>query len=167
MLQQGGVDAVVRAFTAKSVGTGQIGDSIRFQLDYERRGDDAPASLVGKFPSAGEESRATGGAALGNYIREVRFYQRRLAPTALIHTPRCYFTDVDEATSEFVLMMEDLAPAEQGDQLRGVTLAQARLAVIEAAKLHASHWGDEGLDELPWVSNTKAAPAEARRRPAR
>ena len=91
----------------------------------------------------------------------MRFYQQ-LAPTALIHTPRCYFTgDVEEATSEFVLMMEDLAPAEQGDQLRGVTLDQARLAVIEAAKLHASHWGDEGLDDLPWVSNAKAAPPSA------
>jgi Phosphotransferase enzyme family len=159
VLQQGGVDATVKGFTAANVGTGQIGDSVRFELDYARCGDDAPASLVGKFPSAGEESRATG-VALGNYVREVRFYQQ-LAPTALIHTPRCYFTDVDEATSEFVLMMEDLAPAEQGDQLRGVTLDQARLAVIEAAKLHASHWGDHGLDALPWVSNAKAAPPGA------
>ncbi len=159
VLQAGGVDAVVKRFTAVGVGTGQIGDSVRFRLDYERRGEGAPASLVGKFPSAGEESRRTG-VALGNYLREVRFYQQ-LAPTALIHTPRCYFTDVDEATSEFVLIMEDLAPAEQGDQLRGVTLDQARLAVIEAAKLHASHWGDEGLDELPWVSNSRAAPPSA------
>jgi aminoglycoside phosphotransferase (APT) family kinase protein len=30
--------------------------------------------------------------------------------------------------------------------------------VVEAAKLHASHWGDDGLDDLPWVSNAKAAP---------
>jgi len=159
VLQQGGVDAVVKSFTAKGVGTGQIGDSVRFTLDYERGGDGAPASLVGKFPSAGEESRQTG-AALGNYLREVRFYQQ-LAPKALVHTPRCYFTDVDEATSEFVLMMEDLAPAEQGDQLKGVSLEQARLVIVEAGRLHASHWGDEGLDELPWVSNAKAAPASA------
>jgi len=156
VLQHAGIDAVVRSFTAKGVGTGQIGDSVRFRLDYARSGPDAPASLVGKFPAAGDESRATG-VALGNYIREVRFYQL-LAPTALIHTPRCYFTDVDEATSEFVLMMEDLAPAEQGDQLKGVTLDQARLVVLEAAKLHASHWGDDSLDELPWVSGSKAAP---------
>jgi len=67
---------------------GQIGDSVRFRLDYARGGEDAPASLVGKFPAAGDESRKTG-VALGNYIREVRFYQQ-LAPTALIHTPRCY-----------------------------------------------------------------------------
>jgi len=159
VLQRAGVDAVVKSFTAIEVGTGQIGDSVRFRLDYARGGDDAPASLVGKFPAAGDESRKTG-VALGNYLREVRFYQQ-LAPTALIHTPRCYFTDVDEATSEFVLIMEDLAPAEQGDQLRGVSLDQARLAVVEAAKLHASHWADDGLDELPWVSNARAAPPSA------
>jgi hypothetical protein len=156
VLQQGGVDAVVKGFTAAGVGTGQIGDSVRFTLDYARAADDAPASIVGKFPAAGDESRNTG-VALGNYIREVRFYQQ-LAPTALIATPRCYFTDVDEATSEFVLMMEDLAPAQQGDQLQGVTLDQAELVVVEAARLHASHWADDGLDDLPWVSGSKAAP---------
>lgn len=159
VLQQGGVAAVVKGFTARNVGTGQIGDSVRFTLDYARRSGDAPDSLVGKFPSAGEESRNTG-VALGNYIREVRFYQE-LASTALIHTPRCYFTDVDEATSEFVLMMEDLAPAEQGDQLKGVTLEQARLVTVEAAKLHASHWNDSSLDEMPWVSGSKASAPSA------
>ncbi len=156
VLQAAGVDAVVRGFKARNVGTGQIGESVRFELDYARRGADAPESLVGKFPASGEESRNTG-VMLGNYIREVRFYQQ-LAPRALIRTPRCYFTEVDEATSAFVLMMEDLAPAEQGDQLDGVSLDQARLVVIEAAKLHASHWGDDGLDELPWVSGSRAAP---------
>ena len=156
VLAAGGIDAEVRSFTAREVGTGQIGDSIRFTLDYARAEPGAPASLVGKFPSAGEESRNTG-IALGNYIREVRFYQQ-LAPTALIQTPRCYFTDVEEATSEFVLMMEDLAPAQQGDQLHGVPLAQARLAVEQAARLHASHWADPHLDTLPFVSGSAAAP---------
>ncbi len=159
VLQAGGVDAVVKSFTARPVGTGQIGDSVRFRLDYARGEEGAPGSLVGKFPAAGDESRNTG-VALGNYLREVRFYQQ-LAAGALIATPRCYFADVDPATSEFVLMMEDLAPAEQGDQLAGVTLDQARLVVVEAAKLHASHWGDDSLDDIPWVSGARAAPPSA------
>ncbi len=159
VLREGGVDAEVETFRAEPVGSGQIGDSVRFHLTYRRRCAGAPDSLVGKFPSAGEQSRATG-VSLGNYIREVRFYQE-LAATARIHTPRCWFTDVDEATSDFVLMMEDLAPARQGDQLEGVTLAQARLAVAEAAKLHSSHWMDPKLDEMPWVSGSKAAGATA------
>lgn len=155
VLQHGGIDAAVSGFTARSVGTGQIGDSMRFMLEYSARGPDAPASIVGKFPAAAPESRGTG-VMLGNYIREVRFYQQ-LAPKALISLPRVYFTDVDEASSEFVLMMEDLAPAEQGDQLAGVSLEQARLVIVEAAKLHASHWQDAALDEMPFVSGSKAA----------
>jgi hypothetical protein len=159
VLQAGGIDAVVQGFTAQGVGTGQIGDSVRFRLFYQRGGEHAPASLVGKFPAAGEQSRAAG-VALGKYVRALRYYQQ-LAGKALIHTPHCYFTDVDEPTGAFVLMMEDLAPAEQGDQLRGVSLEQARQVVVEAARLHASHWADDGLDELPWVSGSKAAPRSA------
>jgi len=159
VLQEAGVDAVVSGFEAKNVGTGQIGESVRFRLRYERDAEGAPRSLVGKFPSPDDTSRGTG-IMLGNYLREVRFY-RQLAPRALVQTPRCWFTDTDETGGEFVLMMEDLAPAEQGDQLKGVTLDQARLVVEQAARLHASFWGDEGLDELPWVQGSKAAPVSA------
>ncbi|HWF75545.1 MAG TPA: phosphotransferase [Caulobacteraceae bacterium] len=159
VLREGGVDAVIDRVSSRPIGVGQIGDSVRFELSYAHAPADAPASLVGKFPSAGAESRATG-VALGNYYREVRFYQQ-LAPTARISTPRCWFTDVDEASHDFVLIMEDLAPAAVGDQLRGVSLEQARAVIVEAAKLHASHWADDGLDALPWVSGSKAAPASA------
>ena len=156
VLRAGGVDAKVRDFTAKRVGTGQIGQSVRFALDYGGAAPaGAPASLVGKFPADEEESRNTG-VVLGNYIREVNFY-KFLAPTARISTPRVWFTEVDLETSEFVLMMEDLAPAEQGDQLKGCTLEQARLAVREAANLHASHWNDARIEDLAWVSGTRAA----------
>jgi aminoglycoside phosphotransferase (APT) family kinase protein len=156
VLQAGGVDAVVASFTAANVGSGQIGESIRFKLTYARDAENAPRSIVGKFPSPDEESRRTG-VGLGNYVREVRFYQH-LAAGALVATPRCYFTEADDASGEFVLMMADLAPAEQGDQLKGVTLDQARLVMEQAARLHASHWADDGLEELPWVSGSKAAP---------
>jgi len=155
VLRAGGVDATVRDFTARPVGTGQIGESVKFVLDYADPPPDVPKSLVGKFPSPKAESFNTG-VMLGNYIREVNFY-KHLAPTALIATPKVYFTDVDPATSEFVLMMEDLAPAEQGDQLKGCTIEQTRLAIREAANLHASHWNDAAIEDLAWVSGTRAA----------
>ncbi len=156
VLQGRGIDAVVSGFEAKGVGTGQIGDSVRFKLTYAREADGAPRSLVGKFPAANDDSRRTG-VMLGNYLREVRFYQQ-LAGKALVQLPQCWMAEVDEPTGEFVLMMEDLAPAEQGDQLKGVTVDQAGLVMVQAARLHASHWGDDRLDDLPWVSGSKAAP---------
>ena len=48
-------------------------------------------------------------------------------------------------------MMEDLAPAEQGDQLKGVSLEQARLAVEQAARLHAARWDDPSIEDLAWA----------------
>jgi hypothetical protein len=58
-----------------------------------------------------------------------------------------------------VLVMEDIAPAEQGDQIAGCTVAQAALAVEEAARLHGPRWGDSALAELPWLDrgDTSAA----------
>ena len=159
VLAHGGCMARVRDFTAARVGTGQIGDSVRFTLDYADRDERAPATLVGKFPSPHEDSRQAG-ITLGNYIREVHFYNQ-LADSARICVPKTYFAAVDEASSEFVLMMEDLAPAEQGDQMKGVTLDQARTVLGEAAKLHASHWDDAAIDEMPWVNFTTAAPGNA------
>lgn len=158
-LQASGVDAVVSDFAAAPVGTGQIGDSVRFRLQYARGGDEAPISVVGKFPSADPISFNTG-VMLGNYTREVMFY-RHLADSALIRTPHCLLADVEPNSGEFVLLMEDLAPAEQGDQLRGVSLEQALRVIDEAARLHASHWEDDALDDLPWVSGSRAAPPSA------
>lgn len=155
-LQAGGVEAKVARFDAGRVGTGQIGDCVRFRLDYEQAAPGAPDTIVGKFPAEGAESRATG-IQLGNYHREVKFYQL-LQQGARISTPRCYFTDVDEDTHDFVLMMQDMSPAEQGDQLAGVSLDQARLVLTEAAKLHSAYWNDESLDQHSWVMNTTHAP---------
>ncbi|MBS0278469.1 MAG: phosphotransferase [Proteobacteria bacterium] len=156
VLAHAGYSARVTDFAAQRVGTGQIGDSVRFTLAFDGGANGAPQTLVGKFPSHADASRATG-AALGNYIREVHFYNH-LADSARIRVPKSYFAAVDDATSEFVLMMEDLAPAEQGDQMAGITLDQARAAIAEAAKLHGSHWNDPAIEDLWWVSGTRAAP---------
>ncbi len=156
VLAHAGCAARVASFTADPVGTGQIGDCVRFSLRYETGAPDAPASLVGKFPAEGEQSRATG-IALGNYYREVRFYQH-LQHKARIATPRCFFTDVNEDTHDFVLMMEDAFPAVQGDQLAGVTLDQVHAVLPEAARLHAAFWNDESLEAYPWVGGTRHAP---------
>jgi hypothetical protein len=155
VLQAAGVEAVVANVTAQPVGTGQIGDSIRFTLTYRYGAGVAPASLVGKFPAEHPKSFEAGVAA-GSYVREVMFY-RTLATTAGVATPRCLVAEIDEHSGRFVLLFEDLAPARQGDQLAGVSLEQAELVVDQAAMLHASHWGDEGLEVVPWLIASRAA----------
>lgn len=45
-----GIDAEVKSLTSKSIGTGQIGENVRFVFNYARAGANAPKTLVGKFP---------------------------------------------------------------------------------------------------------------------
>ncbi len=143
------LDAPVSAVAASPVGTGQMCDSLRLALTFERPVSDVPSSLIAKLPAADPTSRATG-LALRSYEREVRFYQE-LAPTLPIRTPRAFFADVDVETGSFVLLLEDMSPATQGDQLRGATMQQAQVAVDELVKLHAPRWGDPGLADVEWL----------------
>ncbi len=139
-------------FETSPVGTGQVGQNIRFSLRFEGAPPGAPTSVVGKFASDDEQSRATG-VTQQNYWKEVRFYNE-LAPTVGIQTPRCLFAAAKAIDSaEFVILMEDLAPAEQGDQIRGCTPDEAALALEELAKLHAPRFGDRSLAELDWIGH--------------
>jgi hypothetical protein len=132
------------------VGTGQVGASYRCRLTYGGPvHQDGPVTVVVKLPSPDEQSRATG-TALRNYEREVRFYNE-LRHTVDITTPRCFHADWDPVGGGFVLVLEDLAPAEQGDQIAGCHVADARLALSELAALHAPRWNDPSLAEIEWL----------------
>jgi len=141
--------ADVEGFSAEIVGTGQMGTSVRYTLAYDRPAGRAPQSVVCKFASDNPTSRATG-LAMRSYEAEVSFY-RELAHTVDIRTPACHFADIDLETGEFVLVLEDLAPCRQGDQLAGCSVDHAALALEELAKLHAPRWGDERLAGLGWL----------------
>jgi hypothetical protein len=140
--------ALVTAVDQRAVGTGQMGDCLRLALTYDREVD-APASVVAKLPSSNETSRATG-MAMRTYEVEVRFYQQ-LAADLPVRSPRCHHAEIDLGSGDFVLLLEDLAPAEQGDQVAGCTVEEARLVLAEAARLHAPRWGDPTLDRLDWA----------------
>lgn len=140
-------EAVVGA-EVTPVGTGQMCDSVRVHLTYDR-GTDAPATVVAKLPAADPTSRTTA-LSLRSYEIEVRFYQQ-LAPRLPIRTPHVHYSDIDVQTASFVLLMEDLAPARQGDQLLGCTPEQAAVAIDELPKLHAPRWNDPTLAEIDWL----------------
>ncbi|MFM9132357.1 MAG: phosphotransferase family protein [Actinomycetota bacterium] len=129
------------------IGSGQVGMNLRFAaLSADPR---VPSSVVVKLASPDETSRATG-MALRNYEREVKFY-REIQPTVDIRVPHCHFADWNEVTGYFVLVMEDMAPAEQGDQILGCTPAEAAVAIDELARLHGPRWNDDTLFAVDWM----------------
>ena len=153
VLRHGGAigdDCAVRSFDASAIGTGQVGANMRYVLTYE--GEPGPPTIVCKFSSRDPQSAATGVQTL-TYETEVAFY-RDLAHTVDVSRPTCYLAALESGTANVVLVMEDLSPAEQGDQIRGCTVEQATLVIDEAAKLHGPRWGDPTLKDLAWLDRS-------------
>ena len=139
------------------IGTGQVGDSVRFTLDFP---DEPGVTLAGKFAAAYPTSRATA-AMLGLYAKEVRFY-RDLAPQLPIRTPRTFAADMAEGGTSFVLLFEDLGPARGGNQLAGCTIEDARAVIRQAAALHAPSWHNPAILDLAWLQPDPAAAAQVK-----
>jgi ecdysteroid kinase len=146
-------------FESAVVGTGQMGTSVRYRLSYDGDATDAPRSVVCKFASSDPTSRSTG-VTLRTYEVEVSFY-RDVARTVGMTIPACLAAEIDLATGEFVLVLEDLAPCVQGDQLAGCTVDQAALAMDELAKLHAPRWNDPALATVEWLNRNNGDEAQA------
>ena len=122
----------VDALRWEPIGTGQVGDSVRFFIEGD---GDVPPTLAGKFPAADTASRTTA-AMFGLYRKEVAFY-REAAPLLDVRAPRVFFADADETGADFLLVFEDVGPARQGDQIAGCDIADARAAIRQAAAIHA------------------------------
>lgn len=130
------------------IGTGQVGDSARFTLTYDREGP-GPATVAGKFPAADQTSRGTA-AAFGLYAKEVGFY-RQLRPQLDVRVAVPHVAEVADDGVDFILIFEDLGPARGGNQLNSCTIADARAAMPQAAALHAPSWGNAAILDLDWL----------------
>lgn len=134
------IGAEVRSVELDQIGAG-IGVSSAL---YRARCDgDGPASVVVKLPALDEAAVFTS-TMLRMYIREVRFFDE-LAADSPIRVPACHFGAVDEETSSFVVVMEDLGGMRVVDQNAGMELADAERAVDELARWHARWWGEARL----------------------
>jgi hypothetical protein len=155
----------IAAMRTETIGTGQMSESRRVHLTYEGATrvadgggaatgtrDRRPTTLIVKFPSLDTTSRATG-RAVRAYEIETRFY-RELRPRLGEEPPRCWYAWRDEETDDFLLLLEDLAPCRQGDQLAGCSHAEAIAAIDALAGLHAPLWGAPELASATWLARS-------------
>jgi hypothetical protein len=117
-------------------GLGVIGAVYRLQLE----GDGVPPSIVAKLPGLDEAAVFTG-SVLRMYIREVRFYEQ-MASRVPVRVPRALHTDLDEESSAFVVVMEDMGGLRIVDQVAGMAIDDAERAVDGLAAWHATFWGE-------------------------
>ncbi|QFG26774.1 phosphotransferase family protein [Actinomadura sp. WMMB 499] len=138
-------EAPVSGVRWEKVGSGQIGACYRIRLDGA---DGVPRRLVAKLAAEDEAARAF---LWPVYRAEVSFY-RDLAPTVRVRTPRCHHAAISADGTSFVLLLDDMHPAVQGDQLAGCPPDRAAGAVANLAGLHGPRWCDPTLLDLPWLN---------------
>lgn len=129
------------------LGVGLMGVLFRSTLTVE--GEEGPGTVITKLPTPDAQSRHVA-EIFRFYEKEVKFY-RELAADAPVGSPVVHVAAWDEASGDFVLVMEDLGTAEVIDQVAGATADQASLLLGQLADLHANYWGGKVIDDTPWL----------------
>jgi hypothetical protein len=145
--------ARVTDLIAVPIGLGNVATSVRLVPSWDRP-TPAPSSLVAKVPATAPESRSTG-FATRTYQLEAAFYNE-LAGSLWVHRPACFFAHCDPEHETYVVLLEDMSPAEPGDQVAGCSPEDAAAAMPELAALHAPLWGAEDLLALKWLDRPTA-----------
>ena len=129
----------VTALTSEpvGVGVGLIGQLYRVTPTYGDGGS-GPEQLIVKLPGPTEEARFVA-QVLQMYETEAGFY-RDLAQGSSVASPGSHHITFDPETHDFVLILDDVGHCRQADQIEGLNLEDAKVAVRELARLNAAWW---------------------------
>ncbi len=150
-LQRDFPSARLASFKTEPIGVdeGLMSELARLHLESKPEGTAIPGTLIAKF--AGRKAASLEFAREMNlYGREIGFY-RDIGDAAGIPVPKCYAIQFDQPSYQFVLLLEDLAPAESSDQIVGTAEAESRRVIKAFAKLHAKWWNNARLEEFEWA----------------
>jgi Phosphotransferase enzyme family len=147
----------IASVAVREIGTGQTGSCFRVAVQFAGP-TSLPATFVAKLPA--EDPAVRERVAFG-YRAEVAFYDS-VAATVQVPLPRCYVSAIAADGQSFVLLLEDLFPARQGDQLAGCSPGQARAAVVALAGLHGPRWCDPAWRDFTDTAMPMASPEIAK-----
>ncbi|WP_267305324.1 phosphotransferase family protein [Mycobacterium barrassiae] len=147
----------VGAVDVTAIGTGQTGATYRVAATYSSPQPDLPNSFAVKLSAQDDAVRER--VALG-YRSEVEFYSR-IAERMRIPVPRNFYCDISADGADVVLLLGDMAPAVQGDQIAGCSEQEARLAVEALAGLHGPSWCDPQWFDLAAIAMPKPGDDDA------
>ncbi|MGV0744717.1 phosphotransferase family protein [Mycolicibacterium sp. XJ870] len=149
--------AEVTSVTTAPIGTGQTGATYRVSVTYADS-PDLPDTFAIKLPSQDDTVRDR--VSIG-YRSEHAFYTN-VASRVQIPVPHCHHCEIAGEGADFVLLLADMAPAVQGDQIAGCTADEATLAVRALANLHGPTWCDPQWANFPGIAMPKPEPDSAK-----
>jgi Ecdysteroid kinase-like family len=148
VLRPAGSQAEVVAVRSRPLGVGVGLLSALDRLELTWAGGTGPQTVVVKRPPASDRTRAVG-AALGMYRNEACFFASPAAETAI--AIGCHHVQIDEATQDFLLVLDDMGDAAVVDQVAGCPPDRAAETVAAMADHHAAFWDEAGLGGEGWL----------------
>jgi Phosphotransferase enzyme family len=152
-LRAAGFGATITDMSVEPVGTGQMSVSLRARYTATDAPDGLPASVVVKIPTP---DRAMRPLVCPGYLAEVAFY-KEVAGTLQVDVPRCFVAVANDDASSFTLVLEDMAPATQGDQIDGAPADAVAVAVCNLSGLHGPRWCDASWWRSSWLQPSGAS----------
>jgi hypothetical protein len=136
-----------------AAGVGFMGEVGKVGVRYDGDARGAPTSIIAKFPTHSPEI-ATMMHPTRIYEREHRFY-RELAAQSPLRTPAVYHITCEIADTpdaeRYMLLMEDISALTLGNQVAGVSVDQARVALEGLGAHHARFWNGRGLEHIDFI----------------
>jgi hypothetical protein len=133
----------------EAIGTGQMSKSYRVRYC---RPQGERESVVVKLAATDQNSRDVG-INLGAYLREITFYRElrdRIDGAGTL--ARWHLAEQDPEEGWFTLVLEDIEDGVQGDQIAGCGPAEAQIAMVALARIHAPVFGDLALAATEWLN---------------
>ena len=127
------------------------GQLARLHLSFNQPQSTLPSTVVAKLHAPDEPLRAKTRPFTPDKC-EILFYQQ-LASEMPLRTPYCYYSAMNVTDGKYVRILEDLAPAKVGDQIRGSTAKEAALALRAIAGFHAHWWNSEKIEGFDWLTS--------------
>lgn len=132
------------------IGNGNSNDTYKLSFEYAAASKDAPKSLTFKIHSSNPEVAQRAGQA-GAYNCEHEMCSL-LGSVPHVQTPRFYHTAISEDGCSSNILMDDLSQVcEAGNQITGVSEAQAQAAVEQLLNFHLHFWCSDELASIDWT----------------
>lgn len=126
---------------------GQTAEIAKVQVTYDSDGCKLPMNFIAKYTSRNRVVIDAVVNAYQQYWRETSFY--RELPDTGIPKPTCYHAEFRAESQEFILLLNDLAPAVSPSWAS--TSAQVAQAISHLPPMHARFWNSPLLREKQWL----------------
>lgn len=137
------------------------GQLARLHISFNQPQLTLPSRLIVKLHAPDEPIRAKTRPFTPDQ-HEILFYQQ-LASEIPLCIPHCYYSAMNVTDGKYVRILEDLAPAKAGDQIRGSTAKETELALRAIASFHAYWWKNGKLEEYDWLTHSSTDSDSANR----